>query len=95
MFYDVETSHLQLKMDAEEMEKMVNQAARQHVKGILTIELHKMRTHISKLMDEAKSKESEDSKDVKPKTTEVSSRRYTKSITNYGMIFKGPAKISR
>lgn len=72
-----------LKQDLAELEKFAQVAARQRVKGILTVESHKLKTQISEMLEAQKSAEASNDKVTKNKVEHRQPKHYTKSITTY------------
>ena len=76
---------MQLRLDAEELRKLLDQAERPRVKDILTIELRKIETEISLKEDAEKiQNETSQSKQQPSKTTISNTRIPTVDVKNYG-----------
>ncbi|KAK2145075.1 hypothetical protein LSH36_704g00013 [Paralvinella palmiformis] len=58
-----------LKQDLAELEKFAQEAARQRVKGILTVESHKLKTQISEMLEAQKSAQASNEQVAKNSTT--------------------------
>lgn len=70
----------ELKLDVEELNKLLQQASRQKIKDLLTIEVRKLQTDLNKLLEDHKNAS------VKPcnETVNSSSKFYEVKLNNYG-----------
>ncbi|XP_074653818.1 calcyclin-binding protein-like [Tubulanus polymorphus] len=73
----------ELKADVDELKKFLTDAQRKRVKELLSIEVRKLETELSKKLEE-ESKNGNASESVKKATTPIVSSGCSKTITNYG-----------
>lgn len=71
----------QLKSDVEELSKLLSQSTRQRSKDLLSIEIRKVQTEISRLQEE-----SGRSATVKPSPVSSQQKCYEVKLSNYGKL---------
>jgi calcyclin binding protein len=74
-----------LKLDIEELQKFLNDAQRQRVRDFLSVQLRKLQTELTSLIEEQATQPCEaDVTPVAPVKPSIPKGRYTKEITTYG-----------